>query len=371
MTLLPLQVGGLVILLIPVTLLLHELAHAAAVLAVGGRVSLLEMGTGRPLPLLRVKGTRVQLRANIYGGGRVEWNAVDFDYRRRLVVTSAGPASHLLPILALLPFVDASWEVMTVLGVSAVMLVGSVVPATHPSGLPNDARNLATLMRVRPTAGQDGAAMGASLLARAGEGDVKPLLKQLDQVHEQFAPGSPERLEAWRLRAYALSVLGRFDQAARLCVGGDPVVLADHQACAALFGQLTLTDLEIERLAETFTEALKAMPPDRVEHRAAVAHSLAVIRLLQHRPDSALTLLDISGAGVRTLALRVSLDATRGVALAQLGESEDARRLLKDLRREAPWSPWLRLLNDAVKVSASDHAVRDRQPKPGEPRPTG
>jgi hypothetical protein len=344
-----LQVAGLVLLLIPITLLLHELAHAAAVLAVGGHVSLLEMGTGHPLPLLRVKGSRVQLRANIYGGGRVEWNAVDFGYRRRLVVISAGPASHLLPILALLPFVGASWEVMTVLGVSAVMLVGSVVPATHPSGLPNDARHLATLLRVRPTAGTNGAAMGASLLARAGDGDVKPLLKQLDQVHHQFAPGSSERLEAWRLRAYALSVQGRFEQAARLCVGGDPVVFADHQACAALFGQLTLTDPEIERLAETFTEALSAVSPDRLEHRAALAHSLAVARLLQGQADVALTLLDEAPCGASTHANRAAVAATRGVAMAQHGELVAAGQVLHDLTQDAPWSPWVRLLADAVK----------------------
>ena len=168
-----------------------------------------------------------------------------------------------------------------------------------------------------------------------------------------LAPEGAE-LDAFQAtRAFGSSLLGRFDEAAALVPDSpDRITTGDHQVCAALFGQLALTEAELEHLAGLFTTAVAGLATDAVERRAAIAHSLAVTRLLQGQPILALPLLDASRAGATTTASRAAVDATRGVALAQQGDLDGARQLLHDLQADAPWSPWLRVLEQAIEVPA-------------------
>lgn len=344
-------VGFFLVLLL--STLFHELFHVLAVLAVGQRVTHIEIGAGPKLVRLRVRGVTVVLGRRLFGGGRVRWTAWMVGYRRRLVVISAGVLFHVAVVLTLLPFVNGSWKLTLILGVNLAQLLANVIPGRLPDGHPNDGSTLLRLLRDRPASDPMGSTRAFAVLqARAEAGDVEPLLTALTQTEALGAPEGAELAAFRAVRGFALSLLGRFDEAAALVEDSDRVAAGDHRVCAALFGQLNLTTGELEHLKDLFSSAMADLPADAIERRAGMSHSLAVTHLLMGQPRLALPLLDLSRDGVTSTANRAAVDATCGLALAKLGDREGATALLRVVERDAPWSPWLRVLRPALHVPA-------------------
>ncbi len=114
----------------------HETGHLVVGLLVHQPIRKILIGSGRTIFTARPRGLRVQVCANLLGGGAVYFSAVD-DTRAeaRIAVTAAGPVVNLVLGWTALAMLSTGWPWLGTLALSNLMLgAANLIPSRFTSG---------------------------------------------------------------------------------------------------------------------------------------------------------------------------------------------------------------------------------------------
>lgn len=325
--------AALYIVVVVLSIVLHEIAHAVVAMAVGAEVTGMRLGFG---PRLTPLSSPFDLRPLIV--------AAHVSYRPRraarrwqmVAIASAGLVVHLVLVAVALSLGGGPWPAwrIALLVANAYALLGNALPMlggfTTTSGGPNDGASVLALLRHRGPFLSSADPDVGEVLAALQRGGAPAATAVLDGLDRRDLP-----LLRMRVAEVALAA-GRWPDARVLVRGAvDPSRLwkgAHVFADAEAMDMLTAGTSAPERVAaaeEAALAAYGALPPSAdARERAAVTHTLALVRLLQGRWEEAAGLCAWAGPGAATAAERAAVLATHGWALLQLDHRSDAERLL-------------------------------------------
>ena len=341
--------GALIFLaVVAVTVTLHELAHAAVAVVVGGRVAGIRLGFGPRLVDARPGGVDLDVRPLIVAA-HVSWQPPAAVTRARVAaVSSAGLVLHAVLIALVAGFARhlSAWQ-LDVLVINAGALVSNLVPMRGglmtTSGGPNDGAQLLALL-----AGARGSFLLASdpdLRAARQAYDAGGIAAALAGV---AASGRRDQSELALALAAELHAVARYDDAAAaaaasLTTGQHAGVLSQARqlrAEALLLGDLDREPPDATRLAEAVSlaeQATAALSPDQPgPYRAAVTHTLALARLRQQRYAEAEQIGRWGLQGTTSGRDRASVVSTIGWAALRQGRHAQAEALLREALELAP-----------------------------------
>jgi hypothetical protein len=310
-----------------VSIVLHELGHAVAGWAVGAQVTGMRLGFG---PRLTPAGSWLDLRPVIVAAHVTYIPPRGARRSQLLAIASAGLVVHLvLIVVALGSGLDSlwsrelAWANVLALASNAIPLAGSF---TSTTGGPNDGAHILALLRQRGEVVSDADPDLQQLFRAYDQGGVAAAQVFLGTLHRDV--GALQR----RLASVLLQIC-RYDDAATVLrqTGPDPQQpwSVDH-----LYAEATATTMllggagdlaETSRRAESAMAAIAPTAPDA--RRAAVAHTLSLVRLLQGRYDeggqvAAWSLGATEGSG------RADVLATMGLAALADGRQPESAQLL-------------------------------------------
>lgn len=325
--------AALYIIIVVVSIVLHEIAHALVAMAVGAEVTGMRFGFG---PRLTPASSPFDLRPLIV--------AAHVSYRpprgarrwQMLAIASAGLWVHLVLVAVALSLGGGAWPAwrIALLVANAYTLLGNALPIlggfTTTSGGPNDGASILALLRHR-----------GPYLSNA-DPDLSDVLVAFDRGGAPAAAAALERLDRpdlplLRMRVAELALAAGRWPAARALVRGAvdasrPWKGAHVFAEAEAMDMLTARTATPERVAaaeEAAVAATQALPAGvSARERAAVTHTLALVRLLQSRWEEAAGLCAWAAPGTATSAERAAVLAAHGWALLGLGRRSEAERLL-------------------------------------------
>ncbi|MGH3743736.1 MAG: M50 family metallopeptidase [Mycobacteriales bacterium] len=325
--------AAIYILVVVLSILLHEIAHALVAMAVGAEVTGMRFGFG---PRLTPLSSPFDLRPLIVAA-HVSYRPPRAARRWQLVaVSAAGLAVHLVLVAVALSLGGGAWPAwrIALLVANAYALLGNALPMlggfTTTSGGPNDGATIALLLRHR-----------GPFLSNA-DPDLVDVLDALDRGGSPAAVAVLDGLDRkdlplLRMRAAEIALAaGRWPDARTLVRGGvdasRPWKGAHVFAEAEAMDMLTAGTAAPERVAaadEAVVAAMQALPDGvATRERAAVTHTLALVRLLEDRWDEAAGLCAWAGPGTATPAERAAVLATHGWALLRQGRRSEAERML-------------------------------------------
>lgn len=325
--------AALYILLVVLSILAHEIAHAVVAMAIGAEVTGMRFGFG---PRLTPASSPFDLRPLIVAA-HVSYRPPREVRRWQLVaVASAGLVVHLVLVAVALSLGAGPWPAWRValLVANAYALLGNALPMiggfTTTSDGPSDGATIALLLRHR-----------GPFLSNA-DPDLVEAVTALDRGGSPAAAAVLDRLDRddlpllrMRLAEIALAA-GRWPDARALVRGAvdssRPWKGAHVFAEAEAMDMLTAGTATAERIAAAdgaVAAALGALPHGATaRERAAVTHTLALVRLLQERWEEAAGLCAWAGPMTATRADRAAVLATHGWALLRQGRRSDAERML-------------------------------------------
>lgn len=285
----------------------HELGHLLACLAVGAQVRSFQVGSGRAGIRFRVRGVRVAL--DWPGGGRVTYTGARSAWRRMVITLSGSLANLTVAGLALALSARAGSAPGYILGLgSGAIGLGSILPYQLRSGELSDG---ARLFRVRASLRVDiegtlAAFRAGGDSARVRAGSIARLLlrsgrfTELLELHTGFGmPAGPQA----RLLTRALHAI----EDSLLCIPGLDAGVIDEAASRVqwILGTYPFSELD------TWDSGLP---------RPAVLHTLALARLRQGRHDEVEPLCTPGLAADFGPAARATLLATVALARRALGQ---------------------------------------------------
>lgn len=342
------------VVILVVSVVLHEVAHAVVGKVVGAEVTGMRLGFG---PRLTPAGSWLDLRPIVVAAhvtyvpprGATTWVARRVARSSRsqlLAISSAGLVLHaVLIVVALALGLDHTW-VRELAWANVLALASNAVPMsasfTSTTAGPNDGAHILALLRHRG-AYVDGADPDVQeLLSAYRNGGMAAAQAFLASLRRSDVPALRGLLAAATLRA------GRYADAAALAAGSaDPQrpwwanhLFAEAEAMAMLTADLA-ADLaaeqtgdgaadpaRVDRAAAQAEAAQSAIPPTAPgPERAAVAHTVALTRLLQGRYVEARDICTWA-VGATEGADRAAVLATMGWAELSLGERRRAEALL-------------------------------------------
>ena len=114
----------------------HETGHLVAGLIVGRPVRKVLIGRGSTVFTARPRGLRIQVCANLVGGGAVYFSAIDETSRAaNVAVTAAGPAVNIATGLVALGLLHLGWPWLGTLALIALLLgIGNFIPSRFTTG---------------------------------------------------------------------------------------------------------------------------------------------------------------------------------------------------------------------------------------------
>ncbi len=331
------------VVILVVSIAAHEVAHAVVGVAVGARVTGMRLGFG---PRLSPAGSWLDLRPIIVAA-HVTYVPPRGARRGQLVaIAVAGIALHLALIVVALALGTGTVWVAELLLANVLALASNAIPMvggfTSTSGGPNDGRQLLALLRHRGT------------FLTPADPDLQAAARAYDNggvpAAQTFLAGLARRDGPYVRLVLAQAVLsaGRYEDAARLALDAadpDRPWVADHLRAEAL-AMLMLTgdgrgpDTDLDRAATQAEHAMASIGPTAPgEQRAAVAHTLALVRLLQGRYAEAAEIAAWSAGGAASAADRAGVLAARGWAelgLGQRGRAETSLHEAMALDRTGP-----------------------------------
>jgi len=134
-------------------IVIHELGHAGAALALGRPVAEIRIGSGHLLAHFRLRGTVVRLGRNPLGSGKV-WlspSAAKLGKGQGVVFTSAGVVVNILGASLAFAFNGSSPTVLTAFfAVNAWLAISNLVPTDGPPLQPNDGTKLLFRLGILP-----------------------------------------------------------------------------------------------------------------------------------------------------------------------------------------------------------------------------
>ena len=321
----------------PLTVVVHELGHAAVARRYGWPVKRIAIGRGTAGRSLRVRGVEICVRRyGLAGHTRFE-PAASATVGQLRAVASAGMVVNALvassaTLSALLCPAPVAVVLAGVAGINVGTLMGSLTD--HPPAMGGDASDGWQLGELR------GAPSGQLLAQlRDAEGAVAHLLRRLrDQ------PGlQPQHLRSTRMQlSYALSLLGRFEDAEPVysALLEEPLPQRQREVIAASWADAVLSAAVLSGLPpddETLAlcaERLGSAPPS-----AAVAHSMAMLALLTGRPREAIELCEQAVAeGALDARAQGLVDATVALAHAHAGDAAAAQDWAERVPDSCPFS---------------------------------
>lgn len=325
--------AAIYVLVVVLSILLHEIAHAVVAMAVGAEVTGMRFGFG---PRLTPASSPFDLRPIIVAA-HVSYRPPRGAQRWQLMsVTAAGLVVHLVLVAVALSLGGGAWPAwrIALLVANAYALLGNALPMlggfTTTSGGPNDGAALMTLLRQR-----------GPFLSNADP----DLVEALDALHRGGSVAAVAVLEGLsrkdlpllRMRTAEIALAaGRWPDARTLVRGAvdasRPWKGAHVFAEAEAMDMLTAGSGTPERVAaadQAATAAMQALPEGvGARERAAVTHTLALVRLLEDRWEEAAGLCAWAGPGTATPAERAAVLATHGWALLRQGRRSEAERML-------------------------------------------
>lgn len=327
------------VVILVVSVVLHEVAHAVVGKAVGAEVTGMRLGFG---PRLTPAGSWLDLRPIVVAAHVTYLPPRGARRPQLLAIASAGLVLHaVLIVVALALGLDHTW-VRELAWANVLALASNAVPMsasfTSTTAGPNDGAHILALLRHRG-AYVDGADPDvAEVLSAYRSGGVAAAQAFLAGLHRPDVPALRGLLAAATLRA------GRYADAAALAAGSaDPQrpwwashLFAEAEAMAMLTADLadeatgvgTPDPARVDRAAVQAEAAQSAIPPTAPgPERAAVAHTVALTRLLQDRYAEARDICAWA-IGATEGADRAAVLATWGWAELSLGERSQAEALL-------------------------------------------
>lgn len=325
--------AALYIVVVVLSILLHEIAHALVAMAVGAEVTGMRLGFG---PRLTPLSSPFDLRPLIVAA-HVSYRPPRGVRRWQMVaVTSAGLAVHLVLVAVALALGGGPWPAwrIALLVANAYALLGNALPMvggfTTTSGGPNDGASLAMLLRHRGPYLSSADPDLVEVLAALHRGGSPAATSVLDGLDRKDLP----LIRMW-VAEIALAT-GRWPDARALVRGAvDPSrpwkgahVFAEAEAMDMITAG-TATPERVAAADQAASAAMQALPGGvAARERAAVTHTLALVRLLEDRWEEAAELCAWAGPATATPAERAAVLATHGWALLRQGRRSDAERML-------------------------------------------
>lgn len=325
--------AALYIVVVVLSIVLHEIAHAVVAMAVGAEVTGMRFGFG---PRLTPLSSPFDLRPLIVAA-HVSYRPARAARRWQMVaIASAGLVVHLALVAVALSLGGGAWPAwrIALLVANAYALLGNALPMvggfTTTSGGPNDGATVLALLRHRgPFLSYADPDLGETLSA-LDRGGSPAAVAVLDGLDRRDLP-----LLRMRVAEFALAT-GRWPDARALVRGAvDPSrpwkgahVFAEAEAMDLLTTGTTAPE-RVATADEAAVAAMQALPVGVApRERAAVTHTLALVRLLQGRWEDTAGLCAWAGPGTATPAERAAVLATHGWALLRLDRRSEAERML-------------------------------------------
>jgi hypothetical protein len=325
--------AALYIVVVVLAILLHEIAHAVVAMAVGAEVTGMRFGFG---PRLTPLSSPFDLRPLIVAA-HVSYRPPRAARRWQMVaIASAGLAVHVVLVAVALSLGGGAWPAwrIALLVANVYALLGNALPMlggfTTTSGGPNDGASVLALLRHRGPFLSNADPDLSDVLSALERGGAPAAATVLDGLDRRDLP-------LLRMRAAEIALAaGRWPDARVLVRGAvDP---SRTWKGAHVFAEAEAMDMLIagtgapERIAaaeEAALAASRSLPQSAgAGERAAVTHTLALVRLLQGRFEEAAGLCAWAGPGTATAAERAAVLATHGWALLGLSRRSDAERML-------------------------------------------
>jgi hypothetical protein len=329
----------------------HEFGHALAARSFGCQIREIRIGIrgARRDRRLRLPGFPIVFgRPRSGTAGHVGYSPA-LPTGRAIVVLLAGPALGTVALACAVAVVGSSST--TLRHALYLVMVGhltlNLVPDKGASGI-SDGNRVWALLRRRKSADHVEVAVAFPTVedvraahAASNGGDCAPILRMLDDGLRRPQVDAARRLEMLRHRAIHRYRAGSFLQAAQDHgqLDGGSQGWADSILAAVLFGQLDASDPVVARARE-IVEFVAAG-----DSSLAVRHSLAVLRLLDGRPQEAWSVADPDGIQALEPPERAAVIAVRALAAP---DAETRKALCDELAAETPWSPWMALALKAV-----------------------
>ncbi len=324
----PTQAAVTYVVILIVSIVLHELGHAVAGWAVGAQVTGMRLGFG---PRLTPAGSWLDLRPIIVAAHVTYVPPRGARRSQLLAISSAGLVVHLVLIaVALGAGLDAlwsrelAWANVLALASNAIPLTGSF---TSTTGGPNDGSHILALLRQRGEVLSDADPDLQQLFRTYDGGGVAAAQTFLAGLQREDVGALQRRLAAVLIRigryADAATVLRRTPRDPRQPWSVDHLCAEASAMTMLLGGAGDLADTA--RRAEA---AMAAIDPDAEDvERSAVAHTLSLVRLLQGRYDEAGRTAAWALGATEGVA-RAAVLATMGLAALADGRAGEASQLL-------------------------------------------
>jgi Zn-dependent protease len=299
-----------------VAVVMHELGHAAAAIALGFRVPAISLGGGLHAKVLPWRNTFVLLGPSPVEGLVVLYPPSTRHYRKKMaLILAAGSLVNLLCAVSGLALLDGlalavSWQGLVSLSVAVnLLMVLNLVPAVTNGSfgpLRSDGQQLLDLLKLGD----------AEIARRVAEG-------RLTEAHLAFYSGAFER--AFAVIAPALE---------SGAVSGKERVLAT----AVLIG-CGKTEAGIE-LAKRYLRAGDLTQDERAVLMNNVAWALVDPIHSKLTPTTLAEADELSAAAMEVLPMANAVRGTRGAVLVEQGAYREALALLADarFRLESPWA---------------------------------
>lgn len=336
---------GIVVALV-VVLLVHELGHAAAGLAVGDPPAEISIGVGPTLLGVTFRGTRLVLRLLPLAGHTLAASvAVGRSTARAAFVVSAGSAANLALAGILFAVTPPGTWGRTVAWLSLATAAFNLVPL-GAKGAATD--GLLLLRLVRDQAQDSSSPMAASALARAMAHERAGRLADAQAWCERALAAQPDNTAAAAFLAAVHLRRGAASQARRrlreLLEGDLPL-----QRRALALNNLAWADLLLahpdllDEAAWAVTEACRTLPWE-----PAVQNTRGLLLIEQGRADEGLTVVGEALRDAVDRSSRASMHAVQAIGLARLGRLAPADRALQTARRLGAGDPLLPRAEDEV-----------------------
>jgi len=318
-----------------VSVVLHECAHAVAVRAVGGRMRQMRLGFG---PRLTPATSMLDVRPLLVAGHVSYTPPKDATRPQLFAISAAGIVMHLLFVMAALALGPGQWPVWRIdlLVVNLMFLASNLLPMvggfTSTVGGMNDGAKLMAILRGAPVQPPVVATNYAALIAAYNAGGLGAMNGAL--VNFSVEGSTSVRRDV----AGALLAAGRFRDAAEVA-STIPHGTAQAMAVDTIYGRAVLfalisgepwvTDMFVTAAVTAVEASVARCPADApAEVRADVSLPLALVRVVQRRYAEA----DASAEGwlsvVASPELRARAYATRGLAALGMGQVARARQYL-------------------------------------------